>query len=1199
MIRLILLLVVLTASPVWAANTNKKLTREEFITKMKEAEKKLGGKEIKKEKVKARAQRGHLIVSIAGLQMPAQSLSQSGKSWDGALIKMKAKDTKPYLTLDQLNAKYGVKNPKPLMDVDFKDKKTSKDVATVSIAKQNFDSNIQTIRNKFPERSKRAPKDYAFPDLTNIYVIDINPALDPEVVAQEYRKNPNVTFAQPDYIHEPQAVTPVDPFYNPSQSIGSWGLRRIGADKAWNYTRGLKPDGKPIVVAVVDSGIDINHPDLKQNIWVNAGEIPGNNIDDDNNGYIDDVNGYDVSTCAVFEPYQGDTCNTSKAPSPNVQDSFGHGTAMAGVIGAIGDTQGIIGTAPQVKIMPVKIAMPASGQGSDVDLAQGVIYAVKAGADIINLSYGSNLLIGEAHELSDQVVKYAYGLGVAIVAAAMNENSDVKDFSPANQPECITVAATDVDDQKAGFSNFGDRIDVAAPGVAIITLSANHGENSIAQSYASIPENADYLWASGTSLSAPYVSGVAALLLAQNPTRTIEQIRGILKISADDLGTPGRDPYFGSGRINAFRALGGQPLTVKISQPLTKSVLPLTGDLSIQGSAFGTNFASYQLFVLNNGAWQNIGSPISSPRTNSELGRLAVNNLLMGAYYIKLVALDSAGNAYEDIVVVYKEPAYGKIIESEIKLDPWGYVNKFLGADAQNVYWVYYQADSTFSANRFNLSSQRIDTPFSFSNCGLIENNFCINALSGLDLIGSKMLIQQNIDADSTVQLKMEDINTRELRVLSTTAEYYPDIQMKNGRISWKEFIYAIWPKMNLVVYDQQTNTKRTIVEYPSTGYVLMNDKIIWVDPIQNQLVSYSLTLNKIEPIVATGLDKIKTFYEMAADGDYVAIIVTGSNGLNNVAVLDLKNKSYKLLFNDRLENYAVKVSKGFVAVERYDHRANRTSVVVYDLAQNKLIMAAHDSQYPSRVMAMNENTLTWMDETGHLSYFTLPKNLPDLTIQSFTVTPSLLMAGGTATVQLSVANSGGALDQTVTVDVKIIKDTWQKNLTFTVPPLPAGANSALLSLPIILPTGGNYTLSAKVNPLNTITESNALNNGSSTLEYHVTTLNNAAIRGQLLDSKGLPVPGEIVVLSGSKYETDAQGKFNIPNLAPGAYSLKVFHNTDYQAISLNITTYEESYDLTWRPGVAASVLKQTPVLTPNPRSFSGAGASTPVGPTR
>ena len=303
-----------------------------------------------------------------------------------------------------------------------------------------------------------------------------------------------------------------------------WGVRDISLLKAWNYTTG----SHKVVVAVLDTGIDYNHPDLKANIWVNTKEIPNNGIDDDGNGYVDDYYGYNFYN------------NSSK-----VLDDDGHGTHCAGIIaGVINNSLGVAGVA-NVKIMDLKV-LNASGYGYDSEIARAIVYATDNGANIISMSLG-----GPSYTAAlEEACQYAWNHGVLLVAAAGNSGSNEVDY-PAAFNTVIAVGAVNSNNSLAWFSNYGPNLELVAPGVNILSTFPRYPV------YLSITENCtlNYTELSGTSMATPFVAGVAALLKSYNYSLTNAEIRRILDETARDLGSLGRDEYFGYGLVNATAAI--------------------------------------------------------------------------------------------------------------------------------------------------------------------------------------------------------------------------------------------------------------------------------------------------------------------------------------------------------------------------------------------------------------------------------------------------------------------------------------------------------------------------------------------------------------------------------------------------------------------------------------------------------------------
>jgi len=359
---------------------------------------------------------------------------------------------------------------------------------------------------------------YGHYELDFDFVSDENPIDDPESTSPDPTTGDDgptnsepETETQPDPVTSPQTVLPAAQWYG---SNLDWNLNSVNAPEAWQA--GHTGDG--VVVAVIDTGVNINHSDLDDNIWVNSDEIAGDGIDNDGNGYIDDLYGWNfVSNNA------------------NVADDNGHGTHVAGSIAAEQNGFGATGVAPDAEVMSIKV-LNESGSGFVSSIANGIRYAVDNGADIVNLSLGGGFSSAIASAIS-----YAASNDVLIVAAAGNESSSVPG-NPASLSRSLdnvlSVGAYDSNGRIAGFSNGvgnSGAVQVDAPGVSIYSTAASGG----------------YTWLSGTSMAAPHVAGVAALTLSANSNLSAETLRNII-VQTSDRSATGSDA---GGVVNASLAI--------------------------------------------------------------------------------------------------------------------------------------------------------------------------------------------------------------------------------------------------------------------------------------------------------------------------------------------------------------------------------------------------------------------------------------------------------------------------------------------------------------------------------------------------------------------------------------------------------------------------------------------------------------------
>lgn len=382
----------------------------------------------------------------------------------------------------------------------------------------------------------------ARPGAPRLYVVELPDGADADRAIALYRGLPGVARAEPDHLGQgggDRAFVPNDPHYSKQ-----WGLKNDGSfalapaiagadidmESAWELEQG-SPE---VTVAIIDSGVRLQHPDWGDRLWVNAGETAGNGIDDDGNGFIDDVQGWDFA-------------NDDNIPA----DDQGHGSNVTSIVAAAGNNGlGLTGADLNCKAMVIK-GLDSQNLGYYSWWIAGIYYAVDNGADVISMSMGGT---SASPEMQD-AVSYALANDVLVVACMMNTNSSTP-YYPAALNGVMAVGATKPNDRRAvpfywsgsSGSNFGPHISVCAPGDYIYGFSHTSGV-----SYT--------VYWSGTSQATPHVSALAALLKAQSPARTPAEIRAIIEATAEDQvgdpleDTPGWDPYHGHGRINAFQAL--------------------------------------------------------------------------------------------------------------------------------------------------------------------------------------------------------------------------------------------------------------------------------------------------------------------------------------------------------------------------------------------------------------------------------------------------------------------------------------------------------------------------------------------------------------------------------------------------------------------------------------------------------------------
>jgi subtilisin family serine protease len=496
------------------------------------------------------------------------------------------------------------------------------------------------------------------PDLAKWYKIKLSKVEDLQSVIKEYQKDPNVEYVEPN-IKATLFSPPNDPLFQNQWDLnnvgqGYFGVIKVPGTDPPQYQQ-ITKYGTPgsdihlsealdqltgseqeIIVAVIDSGVDYTHPDIANNIWTNSKEIPGNGKDDDGNGYIDDIHGWDFS----------DDDN-------DPMDNIGHGTHCAGTIAAtISNSLGISGINPKAKIMPLKVFDRSI---EDVS-AEAIRYAVDNGARVLSNSWGYGY--GMKSEIIQVAINYAYAKDAVVVFAAGNDGCECPSY-PGAGDNVVAVSATDSSDKYISFSTYGPWIDVAAPGVEILSLK--YGDYYGPYHGSGIHVVADkYYIMSGTSMAAPHVAGLASLILSKHPEFTNDQVVQVIRKSADDIESPGWDIYSGYGRINAAKALQINSVCVaKIIEPHTYDSMSRETSLNIKIFANGTNFRNY---VLEYGkgetpsTWTTLTTS-SSPITDGYAAKLNLNNLDSGPWTIRLTVYDKQGQTFEDRKVFFVSPS--------------------------------------------------------------------------------------------------------------------------------------------------------------------------------------------------------------------------------------------------------------------------------------------------------------------------------------------------------------------------------------------------------------------------------------------------------------------------------------------------------------------------------------------------------------
>jgi hypothetical protein len=565
------------------------------------------------------------------------------------------------------------------------------------------------------------------PDLSRIVKLNFSDSTAAQDFITQAKADPSIAYVQTSNIYKIE--------YTPNDSLldQQWALKKIKAFEAWNITQG----SDSILIGLIDTGIDYLHPDLKNKIYKNPGENGGgkssNGIDDDGNGFIDDYMGWDFTDRQgfPFDSSGGDYLNWDNNP----MDENGHGTYIAGILAAeTNNIIGIAGTAPKIKILNLR-AFDPSGYGEEDDVAAAILYAVQMGVKVINMSFGDTQF---SYVLKD-VIKYAYNKGVVLVASSGNDGSNEPHY-PSGYSEVICVGNSTIEDYVASSSNYGSTLDLVAPGTDILTTSKDGG----------------YATVSGTSASAPFVSAAAGLILSLG-NYTNEEVKQILKSTADDIEEPGWDIRSGAGRLNLYRALSVlAPSVIKFNNPV-QDFATNADTISINATVLSAYFKDFSLFVgtgLNPTSWTTLINNQKNQFDNKNIYNLNVGNFKDSVYCLRMLVDLTTGSTEEERVNFYVLRSPPKLNLVFVGSAFYGKKQTIMASGSTNqpsvVKMYYKKAGSTnfnfITLDGFATNIQSVkDNHYGFVPVDLIDNNSSYDVyFEAENIAGLKTIVKNN-----------------------------------------------------------------------------------------------------------------------------------------------------------------------------------------------------------------------------------------------------------------------------------------------------------------------------------------------------------------------------------------------------------------------------------------------------------------------
>lgn len=478
--------------------------------------------------------------------------------------------------------------------------------------------------------------------LRRIHIVRFVADVDPAWLAAKVSRLPGIEYAEPKYLRYAQQFDPNDPETNPYEDFHRF-------KEAWEVTK----SSTDVVIAIIDSGVDYNHAELDDKLWVNEDEIADNGIDDDFNGKIDDVIGWDFWD-------SGTSSEDIQEDNDPMMDANNHGTHVAGIAAAETDNEiGIPGTGFNARYMAVKAGGTPQNPEAIGFGFEGIMYAANNGADVINCSWGG----GSFSEAENDVIEFAISQGAVVVGAAGNEGND-KVIFPAAYKNVVAVGAVETNNERAGYSNYGFELDVLATGTEILSTIEN---NQLALS-------------SGTSMSTPVVSGLAALLRSLHPDWSARRLGTQIRVSASPVGNSNK---LGRGKVDAFQAVDTNLPGVRVSEVAfvnnngEKLGFDEPGRIELTLTNYGAVTSTLEL-----NAQSISGSGIDLPDPVIQVGSISTDDTARISIPVRITPsydleepptfrldLEDSNNQYTDFDIVrYNELLFDTMAENRVKM---------------------------------------------------------------------------------------------------------------------------------------------------------------------------------------------------------------------------------------------------------------------------------------------------------------------------------------------------------------------------------------------------------------------------------------------------------------------------------------------------------------------------------------------------
>ncbi len=881
-----------------------------------------------------------------------------------------------------------------------------------SVSKLSRELNVKNSREVFGNlnRAYSNNESYKRTGLDRIFIINTDENKF-ELFLNTAGKNEFVEYVQPVGSLKLESITDNNVTPNDSYYSTQYYLDMIGMQNTWDITRG----DSNIVIGVIDTGLDFLHPDLQTSYKINFGEYgngkESNGIDDDNNGFTDDWRGWDFTDEPFTgDPRRGDYLDPDNDPTDDNKQS--HGTAVTGIINAsFNNNLGISSVAPNCKVLVMR-AFDAEGYGEEDDVANAILYGITQGVRIFNFSFGDYIF----SNLLRDVIKFAYTKNVAIICSGGNDGSDRLHY-PSAYDEVISVGASDQTDNKAGFSSYGETVDIFAPGFQNLT-TVRTGKGSAAF-------NGDYDKLNGTSFAAPIVAGVAGLLLSKNPELTNEELRGIL-VSTTTLmaGQNSWDHVRSSGRLNALNAVQnfGNPSVARINYPFQDYTFE-NDIVPVSVSAASPIFLSYSIYYgvgQRPSSWIPLLENQTSQVLNDTVARWNTESLPDTSYTLRLAINSNSGRTIEHRMIIFKDKnppiitdiAYGNVIDKN------NYSELILFAtNKRTLGKIYYKRKNINEPFKFVLAD--VGTP----NIGFVaEAHFGL--LNGNDLAPN---------TEYEFYVEATSLNGKTAAVSDSSFYFYTQPQINNYGYNKKNYSLMFSQSCNtifdfngddkndILLNDIKKNLKLNVYEFSAGNFVkVSNDN--WSDfkvgrdigDIDDDGLN-ELLLSKgrngfLYEAVAPNQLPVNLIWSDSSDGNFWSARIADTDNDNKKEILGLGTSGLRILESSGNNAYNQTANLNYFGI---DSTPNSQNVLVEDFDNDgKMDIAFINVYYESRGSALPKVGLSIYENTSDNTYTRVFKDSVNRLIRGDNLTTGDFNGDGKKDIAMGVVSKDGDLIQ-------------------------------------------------------------------------------------------------------------------------------------------------------------------------------------------